>query len=341
VDRDAHGLTRRRLLEAAGAGVVLAGLPPTALAAAAKPRHQPGIATPEQPRLQFAALDATAADRTELRELMKAWTATARKLSASQRGLTITFGFGPSLFERYGLQRPQALQPLPAFPGDQLDPAKSDGELAIQICGNHVDLLDHFVAGHPVVPRWSLAGRHRKDRRNLMGFKDGSNNIAGDDPVAMRYSVWVGARDKPAWMRGGSYLVARRIRMKLGDWNATPVNRQERIIGRRKHSGAPLDGKHEHDQVELSTVPPHAHIRLASPDENAGKMLLRRSYNYDDGLLFLAYQRHPRQFVAIQRQLAEHGDALSRFIVHEGSALFACPPGPRADGFVGEGLLVG
>ncbi|MEA2412965.1 MAG: deferrochelatase/peroxidase EfeB [Thermoleophilaceae bacterium] len=340
-----RGLTRRRLLEAAGAGVALAGLPPGALAAAAKPRHQAGIATPEQPRLLFAALDANAANRGELRQLMKDWTATARKLST--HGRTITFGFGPSLFDKYSLDRPQPLQPLPAFAGDQLDPAKCDGDLAIQICGDHVDVLDHF-AGAEV--RWAVHGHHRKDRRNNLGFKEGANNIAPDDPVAMKHSVWVGAHDKPGWMRGGSYLVARRIRLNLDDWNATPVHRQERVIGRHKRSGAPLGGHHEYDQADFDAgvtsgdpvIPTDAHIRLASPEANGGKMLLRRSYNYEGGLLFLAYQRNPRQFIGIQRRLGQHDDALSSFIVHEGSALFAMPPapGPKPDGFIGDGLLV-
>lgn len=329
-----RGLTRRRLLEVAGAGVALAGLPPSVLAAAARPRHQAGIATPEQPRLLFAALDSEAAGRKELRDLMRAWTATARKLSTN--GRTVTFGFGPSLFARYGLPTPATMQPLPAFAGDQLDPAKSDGDLAIQICGDDVDVLDRF--GGATV-RWSVDGHHRKNRRNNMGFKDGTNNIAPDDNVLMNHSVWVGARDRPVWMRGGSYLVARRIRMKLDDWNATPVPRQERIIGRQKQSGAPLGAKHEFDQVDFNALPPDAHIRLASPLTNGGKMLRRRSYDVDGGLLFLAYQRHPRQFVAIRRHLDQGHDALASFVVHEGSALFACPPAARKHGFVGEGLL--
>jgi deferrochelatase/peroxidase EfeB len=185
-----------------------------------------------------------------------------------------------------------------------------------------------------------------------MGFKDGTNNPKGDDPAAMARSVWVGARERPTWLRGGSYLVARRIRMRLDAWNATPVHRQERVIGRHKQSGAPLGGRHEHDHVDLNAgvskgdpvIPTDAHIRLSAPSANGGKRLLRRSYNYresdtDAGLLFLAYQRHPRQFVAIQRRLGERDDALGEFIVHEGSALFACPPGYRRGGFVGEGLL--
>jgi deferrochelatase/peroxidase EfeB len=336
------GFTRRRLLEAAGAGVALAGLPPAAFGTAAKLRHQAGIATPEQPRLLFAALDASAANRKELRDLMREWTLTARRLST--HGRTITLGFGPSLFGRYGLPRPHALKPLPAFAGDELDPAKSGGDLAIQICGDDVELLERFPGAKL---RWAVRGHHRKNRRNNMGFKEGANNIAPDDPVAMSHDVWVGAKDRPAWMRGGSYLVARRIRIDMQAWNATPVHRQERIIGRHKQSSAPLGGKHEHDQVDFErgvtrgdpVIPNDAHIRLASPHANGGTMLLRRSYNIDEGLLFLAFQRHPRQFIAIQRRLGQSDDAMSRFIVHEGSALFACPPAARKNGFVGEGLL--
>jgi deferrochelatase/peroxidase EfeB len=181
-----------------------------------------------------------------------------------------------------------------------------------------------------------------------MGFKDGTNNIAGDDRTAMRHSVWVGPRDSPQWLRGGSYLVVRRIRMKLDEWNATPTDQQERVIGRHKGSGAPLGATHEFDQADFDagvpegnpTIPSDAHIRLASPHANGGKMLLRRSYNTDDGLLFLAYQRNPRQFIAIQRRLGERDDALGEFIVHEGSALFACPPNARRGGSIGDALLV-
>jgi deferrochelatase/peroxidase EfeB len=363
-------LTRRRLLEtlgAAGAGAAVTRLPLDAFAATA-PRHQPGIATPAQAHLEFAAFDVTASGPTELRDLMRAWSADAARLSKKHRAdrLTVTFGFGPGLFDagRYGLERrkPAALNPLPAFFGDALDPAISGGDLAIQVCANDEGVVGAAIArlrargAGAAAPRWSLHGfgrasstRHsQRTPRNLMGFKDGTNNIAGDDRTAMRHSVWVGPRDNPAWLRGGSYLVARRIRMKLDDWNATPVSRQERIIGRHKKSGAPLGGKHEFDQVDFDAgvdrgdpvIPTDAHIRLSSPHANGGKMLLRRSYNYSDGLLFLAYQRNPRQFVAIQRRLGERDDALGDFIVHEGSALFACPPGARGGGFVGATLLV-
>jgi deferrochelatase/peroxidase EfeB len=154
--------------------------------------------------------------------------------------------------------------------------------------------------------------------------------------------VGVGQRDDPKWLRGGTYLVARRIRIDLGTWNATPTKNQELTIGRHKRSGAPLGARHEFDQADFdgTVIPADAHIRLASPHANGGKLLRRRSYNSEEGLLFLAYQRNPRQFIAIQRRLAQNRDALGRFITHTGSALFACPPAGHNKGFTGDTLLV-
>jgi deferrochelatase/peroxidase EfeB len=281
--------------------------------------------------------------------------------------VTVTFGFGPGLFtgslER---KRPPALAPLPPFGGDALDPAFSGGDLAIQVCADDARVAREAVARltrharGAAAPRWTQQGFGRSSvtstsqqtPRNLMGFKDGTDNIKAEDGAAMRRSVWVGPRDRPGWMRGGSYMVVRRIRMKLDTWDATPVHRQERVIGRHKRSGAPLGGHHEHDAPDLDagveggdpTIPTDAHIRLSSPHANAGTRILRRSYNYraatnNADLIFIAYQRHPRQFIAIQRRLGERDDALGEFIVHEGSAVFACPPGARPGGYVGEGIF--
>src|SRR5436190_848612 len=187
-----------------------------------------------------------------------------------------------------------------SLPPEAFAPAKSGGDLAIQACADDAAVAEAAVkrltAGHPVTARWSLAGFGRasstssrqRTPRNLMGFKDGTNNVKADDGKAMAQHVWVAARDHPAWLRAGSYLVARRIRMKLDEWDATSVHDQERVIGRHKQSGAPLGGKHEHDPPNLRAgvsrgdpvIPTDAHIRLSSPDANGGMRLLRRSYNY-------------------------------------------------------------
>jgi deferrochelatase/peroxidase EfeB len=160
-----------------------------------------------------------------------------------------------------------------------------------------------------------------------------------EDAAVMKKSVWAAGPVSPAWMHGGSYLVARRIEIELGKWDGTGVSDQETTIGRRKSTGNVLGG-----------IPLHAHILLASPGANNGATILRRGYSYLDGidralgapaagLMFLCYQRDPRsQFIPIQRQLAAR-DSLNKFIRHIGSAVFACPPGASAGGYVGEALL--
>lgn len=401
-------LTRRSLL--AGAAVAGAGAgmgfaldrtvgTPTSAQTVAVPfygRHQAGIATPQQSELAFASFDVTTSSRRALRALLRRWTEAAADLTAGAQPahdpgeavglppsrLTLTFGFGPTLFERdghdrFGLarRRPAPLAPLPPFPGDQLDAARSGGDLCVQACADDPQVAFHAIhvltrlAGEDAVLRWMQEGFRRAmqpDRptaRNLLGFKDGTANIRTSDGAAMDRFVWTRAPDGPAWLHGGTYLVARRIEIVLESWDSLTVRQQEQAIGRRKQSGAPLGGRHEHDPLDLRAtdehgaplVPADAHVRVASSTANEGRQILRRGYSYtrgarpgpsdggghqlDAGLFFIAFTRDPaRQFVPLQRRLATH-DALSMFTVHTASAVFACPPGTQPGGFVGESLL--
>jgi deferrochelatase/peroxidase EfeB len=352
--------------------------------------HQAGIVTPVQSHLCFGAFDVTATTRARLVSLLRRWTQAARQLTAGQISedsaetdglvparLTITFGFGPTLFEvqgrdRFGLgeRRPAPLVQIPPMPGDALDPARSHGDLGVQACAD-----DPFVARHALrtltrlaaddaLVRWRQTGfapaattsTRQPTPRNLLGHKDGTNNLQLEDGPALDREVWVGEGDG-GWMAGGTYLVARRIRMLLEPWDRTPPERQNQIIGRDRQTGAPLGGQREHDPVDLAArggdgrlvVPSTAHIRLAAPSVNAGARLLRRSYSFDDGvdlnghldagLFFLCFQRDPRrQFIPIQQRLAA-GDALNGFIQHRASAIFACPGGVGETGYVGQALL--
>lgn len=292
--------------------------------------------------------------------------------------LTLTFGFGPSVLgagrsDRLGLggRRPAALKPLPPFKGDSLDSPLSDGDLCVQACAEDPQVAFHAIhvltriASGTASLRWVQEGfgrtastsRDQPTPRNLMGFKDGTSNIRGEDAEAMDEHVWVQPGDGPAWMEGGSYLVARRIKILLDVWDETSLEGQERAIGRKKVSGAPLGAGDEFDQLDLEArrggepvIAADAHVRLSSPEENSGIRILRRGYSFseppepgsgqlDAGLFFISFQRDPhRQFVPLQRRLAEL-DALNRHILHTGSALFACPPGVEPGGFIGEGLF--
>ena len=259
---------------------------------------------------------------------------------------------------------------MPVFAGDEIDPARSHGDVAVQACADDPQICFHTIRnlariGRGVVAlRWSQSGFGRTSStdasqttpRNLMGFKDGTNNLVAEDTARAREHVWVGESDDPAWMRGGSYLVTRRIRMLLEVWDRSTLADQEQTIGRVKGSGAPLGGAGEHDAVHLAArvdgelaVPADAHIRLAAPEKNNGIRLLRRGYSFADGsdpvtnqldagLFFIAYQRDPRRgFIPVQEHLRT--DALNEYIRHTGSAMFAIPPGIGPRGFVGETLF--
>jgi deferrochelatase/peroxidase EfeB len=381
---------------AAGSASVAAGAAAADRAVPFFGPHQAGIATPTQEHLQFGAFDLVSDSVDDLRRLLRDWSRAAALIARGEvigefqqehrppvdtgesiglgpAGVTITFGFGPGIFgKRFGLarHRPAPLAPLPRFRTDRLERGISGGDLAVQVCADDPQVAFHALhdlirLARPVAtPRWVLAGfgrtgntRGRPTPRNLMGFKDGTANIVGQDQAALRSFVWASGKESPTWMHGGSYMVARRIRILLGGWDSSTLHQQEDAVGRHKLSGAPLGERHEHDPIHLAAqqsgslvIPYDAHIRLASPQYNGGQRILRRGYSYVDGvdgssgspaagLLFICYQRDPRsQFVPIQRRLAEY-DALNRHTSHVGSAIFACPPGATPGGFVGEGLL--
>jgi deferrochelatase/peroxidase EfeB len=304
---------------------------------------------------------------------------TGEAVGLSAASLTATFGLGPSVFraeghDRFGLaaRAPRPLRPLGPLPGDQLEPQRSDGDLCVQACANDPQVAFHAVrdlarlARGAAVMRWTQLGfgrasstsKTQQTPRNLQGFKDGTNNLDAADADAMRRYVWVGDHEAQAWMRGGTYAVTRRIRMFIETWDRSSLGDQEDTIGRYKLSGAPLGQTAEHDPVDLAArrsngepvIPADAHIREASHATNGGVRILRRGYNYTDGidaatgeldagLFFICFQRDPHaQFAVLQRRLGS-SDALNEYVTHTSSAVFAIPPGFGPGGYPGEGLF--
>jgi deferrochelatase/peroxidase EfeB len=363
--------------------------------------HQSGIITPAQDRLHFAAFDVSDITRDELVELLQDWSYAAARMTAGQgagpygpasgpydappddtgealdlppAGLTITFGFGPGLFDdRFGLasQRPAALIELPSFPGDALIPTLVGGDLCIQACSDDPQVAVHAIRNLSRIAfgraslRWSQLGfgrtssttRAQSTPRNLFGFKDGTANMRAEDTGTVNREVWASAGDGPAWMTGGSYLVSRKIRMTIETWDRTSLREQERVVGRTKGEGAPLSGGTEFTAPDFALagredaplIDEAAHVRLAHPDQNKGNSILRRGYNFVDGnddlgrlnagLFFICFQRDPRtQFVPLQLNLAKN-DAMNEYLRHVGSGIFAVPPGASAGSFVGAGLF--
>ncbi|MEU0299721.1 iron uptake transporter deferrochelatase/peroxidase subunit [Streptomyces sp. NPDC006175] len=299
---------------------------------------------------------------------------TGVSLDAGPSSLTVTFGFGRTFFDRTGLtdRRPAALDPLPAFSSDHLDAKRSEGDLWVQIGADDGLVAFHALralqkeAGSTARVRWQMNGFNRTpgatDRpmttRNLMGQVDGTNNPKpAESDFEKRIFVPSGGSSAYDWMAGGSYAVVRRIRMLLDDWEELTVKRQEEVIGRRKADGAPLSGGSEDTGMDLDKagadgrllIPDNAHARISSPEKNGGAAMLRRPFSYHDGisddgtpdagLLFICWQADPyKGFIPVQRKL-DRGDALSPFIRHEASGLFAVPGGVAAGEYVGQRLL--
>jgi len=387
--------SRRSFLAAAGGLVAATGVARVASAApgaAAEPfhgTHQAGIATPQQTHTYFAALDLVAKQARDVVAMLRAWTDAAARLTAGQTApgdsgetlglgaarLTLTLGFGPGLFgARYGLasRRPEALVDLPGFNGDQLLPDRCGGDLSVQACADDPQVAFHAVrqlarlAEGAARVRWTQVGflpamPNGETPRNLMGFKDGTRN-----PDDLAKTVWVGT-EGPDWMRGGSYLVVRKIRIALEHWDRTEVDFQQEVIGRQKNSGAPLGRQAERDAPDFDAtdqdgnpvIAENAHLRLAAHETNGGTQILRRGYSYNDGtnftaerwppwrqgieydagLLFIAYQRDPRTgFIRLFENMAKL-DALNQFTTHVGSGLFACPGGVADGEFLAQGLF--
>ncbi|MDR3605760.1 MAG: iron uptake transporter deferrochelatase/peroxidase subunit [Oligoflexia bacterium] len=366
-------------------------------------KNQGGIATAQQKHSYFAVLDLTTAQRSDVISLLKSWTEASARMtqgltalpisqdlttpgadSGEAMGLapsrlTITFGFGAGLFmkdgqDRYGLaaQRPAAFVDLPAFNGDQLVDTKTGGDLSIQACADDPQIAFHAVRQLAQIAygiakiRWAQTGfmpntPDSETPRNLMGFKDGIMN-----PQDLDQFVWVGS-EGPAWMRGGSYAVIRRIRIALEHWDRTEVDFQEQVVGRHKYSGAPIGMQNETDALDLDAkdtdgnylIAINSHVRLASPQANNGIQILRRGYSYNDGvdftaerwppwhqgmeydagLFFACYQRDPRNgFIPMFSTMAKL-DALNQYTTHTGSGLFACPAGVAEGQYIGQGLF--
>ncbi|MVU75857.1 deferrochelatase/peroxidase EfeB [Nocardia sp. ET3-3] len=348
--------------------------------------HQSGILTPAPAGKQnascFAAFDVTAAGRAELTELMKTLTVRARALTAGgpppdlgvgeppadsavlgpdipADGLTVTTGVGASLFDqRFGLadRKPAHLTPMRTFPDDSPDPAWMHGDLLIQFCAHNPDTVHHAIRDitrhtrGALQLRWKIQGYNSPARpsgtgRNLLGFKDGTANPVGSKASEL---IWVDSLDEPAWTKGGTYQVVRLIRMLVEFWDRVSIAEQENMFGRRRESGAPLDGTKETDipnfaaDPDSTVTPAKAHIRLANPrtPETDNQQLLRRSYNYDLGIdpngnmsaghIFTCFQQDiQRQFETIQTRLA--GEPLTDYVQPFGGGYFFTLPGVRDD----------
>lgn len=273
---------------------------------------------------------------------------TGESIGLGASKLTITFGISKSLMKKIGLSSkiPDAFKDLPHFPNDQLIDDYSDGDIMIQACSNDSQVSFHAV--HNLVRpfrdivkvRWAQSGfisaKGKETPRNLMAFKDGTINPRKSNQLKDYVFIDDG------WAKHGTYCVVRRIQIHIETWDRTALEEQEATFGRKRHSGAPLTGGKEFDEIDLKAKDSHgeyiidkdAHTRLA---KEANTSILRRAFNYVDGtddrtgnfetgLLFIAFQKATQQFIDIQNNLGSN-DKLNEYITHRGSASFLVLPG--------------
>lgn len=354
-------------------------------------REQAGIRTLRQPYLSYMTLDMTSTKREDLQVLLARWSAaiaqmmagnpigavepgrpnavgpdTGEALDLGPAALTVTIGLGPRIFGKdFGLEHqcPPKLRELKQLPSDALLPEVTGGDLSLQACADDPQVAYHAIRDLARIAkdtgaastRWMISGfvgAGKVTPRNLLGYRDGTRNIATDE----QFEQFVWTKEGPAWQHYGTYQVVRKIQMHIENWDTDRVSDQNNVIGRQKVSGAPLTGKQEFDTPDFhrkgadgnTVIPPTAHIALAAHENNGGVMILRRPYNYteginsvgllDAGLFFAAYMNDPAHFELLQTKLGA-SDALNEYISHIGSAVFFVPPAPKEGSYIGEALF--
>lgn len=346
-------------------------------------KHQNGIELELQTFSNFLAFDLNSeTDNSAMLRWMSVITDDIAKLSEGKpvladaqpqlalgpARLTVTVGFGPTLFQKLKLEAraPKSFAKLPAFDIDKLKPEFSDGDVLIQVSCDDPIVLSH--ASRAIIRdsmsfatvRYSQQGFSNAQgvspsgtrQRNLMGQVDGTDNPAlGSDDFDRL--VWI--NEGPDWAIGGTILVLRRIAMQLNTWDQLGRTDKEQVIGRNLSNGAPLGGMNETDVPDfaaagengLSVIPQFAHIRRASPS-NPDERFFRRPFNYevgvaedgtpDVGLLWTAYMKDMNQYVPVQQRLSKF-DLLNKWTIPIGSSVFAIAGGVEPGQVIAEKLF--
>jgi deferrochelatase/peroxidase EfeB len=286
---------------------------------------------------------------------------------------------GASLFEKDGVDRfglrsrkPAGLTEMPIFHKDSLQEQLTHGDIIIQACANDPIVCFHAIRNFSKAARgvahlrWQQTGqlgiKSQGTKRNLFGFKDGTANPDLQDEQFMKNNVWVEARDGASWFAGGTYMVVRRIHMRIETWDQQPFSDQEEFFGRQKVSGAPMDGHGEFDKPNFAddskgeVTALDSHIRLSNPrtgENSERERILRRGYNFMDnldnvgrinaGLLFVCFNRNIQtQFESIQKRLTNPKlpDKMLSYTDTTGGGYFAVLSGvPSKGSYLGQSLF--
>lgn len=294
---------------------------------------------------------------------------TGEAMDSGSSALTVTFAFGAGFFkdtegrDRYGIAShlPKVLTVgIPRMAAEKIDPDKSYGDVLIQVCAEDpmvslhaVHNLTRIAFGSARV-RWSQLGYGRTSStsttqttpRNLFGFKDGTSNIKAEEPEAeLNEHLWIQPEDDFGDVfAGGSCFCMRKIHQMMEVWDEISLSEQEVITGRDKVEGAPLSGGTEFTEPDFSArdedgnlmIAPDSHVATVHPDNNGGRRMLRRGYNYIEGnnelgrlvggLVFIAFVRNPEtNFIPILAKMST--DQMTEYLQHQATGLWIVPPG--------------
>lgn len=341
--------------------------------------HQSGIETQPQSHVTLIAFDIhKGVDQEAMGRLMRVWTSDAAVLTKGEAiisdsqpemaknpaRLTVTFGFGQSLFKKLRISEkwPLKVDEIPAFPIDKLEKRWSGGDLLIQVAGDDPQSIFHAVheLSRSAAPFAKIIWQQRgflnspgvnegNSARTLLGQVDDQANAKPGTPD-FDNNAW---STSPTHFVEGTTMVVRRIVMNFGTWDRLSAKRKSEVIGRTLKDGTPLSGGTPNSPLDLNkkidgapAIGLSAHARVAHTSSSEG--IIRRGFNFDDGytsqgvhdagMIFISFQKDVDSYIKIQSALAEI-DELNKWITHTGSALFVIPAGVQKGDWVGQSFF--
>jgi porphyrinogen peroxidase len=261
-----------------------------------QPTGAEAILTPITEAAIFLTVTVESGAEDEVRDLLTDVSGLRRSVGfrLPEGALTCVVGVGARVWDRlFRTPLPAELHPFHEVTGAKHTAPATPGDLLFHIRAHRLDLC--FELAQQLAARLAdqamvideVHGFRSFDERDLLGFVDGTENPEG---TVARDAVVIDDEDPP--FAGGSYVVVQKYVHDLDDWNALPVEEQERVIGRTKL-----------DDIELpdETKPDNSHVALNTiTDENGDqRQIVRFNMPFGEvgagefGTYFIGYASSP------------------------------------------------
>ncbi|MCB8910822.1 Dyp-type peroxidase [Rhodococcus rhodochrous] len=246
-------------------------------------------------------------------------------------GLSVVTGIGSDMWDRlFDGPRPAELHPFVPLDGGRHQAPSTPGDLLFHLRASTMDLCFELAA--KINDRLRGAARvvdethgfRYFERRDLLGFVDGTENPEDDEAVEAAL-----VSDEDPDFAGGSYVIVQKYLHDLASWNSLTVEEQERAIGRTKLDDIELDDE---------TKPANSHVALnVIVDENGIERQIVRanmpfgSFGADEfGTYFIGYSATPEVTEQMLRNMflgspPGNTDRILDFSTAVTGSLFFCP----------------